>query len=207
MKILLTFIICLNLNLTFSQSFEGIVDYELSYISKSPKYSVEFMEKEFGTNVRVFFKDGYYKELTDTKYMSLQLYRNDENRIYYKHEIEDDTLRYFPAIKNLNETFDYKLEKDKEVILSKLCNKLIVNDSYGTKTYYYSSDYPIDPELFKEYTYANKYEILKIMRAIYLKLVMEYEPFTVTYIATDIKPKRLRNKEFKIPNYEYIKRE
>jgi hypothetical protein len=208
MKFLTTLIILLNFSICFSQEFEGIVEYDMTVTPKTDQYTADFLKKEFGTKVVLYYKSGFYKEVTvGAKFMSFQLYKNDENKIYYKHQIEDDTLRFKNAIADKNENFDFEIEKNADTVLGKICNKLILKDNYGTKTYFYSSEYKLDPKDYEKYTYANKNELIKVMQAIYLKLIMEYQQFTVELIATKVNRKKLRKREFRIPKHKYIKQE
>lgn len=185
----------------YSQHFEGIVEYEMHYIPTSDRYTTELMEEAFGKRTKTFFKDGFYKELTDSKFMSYQLFRYDKNKIYYKHTTNDDTLRYISTISTNKSNFKYDLYTKSDTVLTIVCDKLVVRDDYGTKTYYYSSDYSLNPEFYINFTISNKYEIVKLMKSIYLKLEMEYQDFVVEITAKEITRKKLKKKVFKLTKH------
>ena len=189
---------------SYSQDFEGEIKYELNYISKSSQYTLEIMQNEFGTETTTYIKNGFYKEITDSKFMSYQLFRYVDNRIYFQHKVKSDTLWYSLTISEQKLDFKYEIHEKSDTILNIVCDKLIYQDEYGIKTYYYSSDYSLNPELYKDFTYSNKYEILKLMKSVYLKLVMEYEPFIVEITATDIKRKVLNDKVFDLPKHTIL---
>lgn len=197
--ILLITILVFNMTSIFSQDFEGIIEYEINFMPKSTDYSIEFMEKELGKKATTYIKNGFYKELTNSKFMSYQLFRYDKDKIYYKHDISGDTLFFSSTIEKKPYKFEYKIEKKADTVLNIICDRLTYTDNYGTKIYYYSSEYSLNPKYYKNFTINNKYEILKLMKSVYLKLVMEYDFFNIEIIATDIKRKKLENETFKIP--------
>lgn len=188
----------LSLN-SYSQDFEGIIEYKMSYTLKSDRYSIDFLEKEMGKNVKIFFKNGFYKELTDSKFMYFQLFRYSDNRIYFKNQPKNDTLYYRSTLADHTSNFDYVIQKKADTLLGVVCDKLTITDNFGTKTYYYSSEYSLDPEYYKNFTFINKYEIVKLMKAVYLKLVMDLEFFKVEIKATNIERKKLPDKVFALP--------
>jgi hypothetical protein len=75
------------------------------------------------------------------------------------------------------------------------------------KTYYYSSMYSLDPEFCKNYTISKKYEIMKIMKSVYLRLEMEYDSLIVNIKAISIKKTQLENDVFNIPRHKILKNE
>lgn len=203
-KLLYIIFALINFAFCYSQDFEGVIEYKTNFIPKSNEYTVQFLEAEFGKKITTYIKNGFYKEVTEAKFMSYQLFRYDKNRIYFKNEIEDDTLKYTSTIAKQKSDFTYDIFKKSDTILNVVCDKLVYKDNYGIKTYYYSSEYSLDPEFYKDYTYSNKYDKVKLLKSIYLKLVMEYEPFIVEITATSIKRKKLRKKVFKIPKHKIL---
>ena len=191
-------------SLLYGQDFEGIIHYEMTYHSKSAEFSVEDLEKGGGKYVKSYIKNGYYKELTKSSFMSYQLFRHDHKAMYFKHGMEDDTLYHESTLAKTSNEFSYELYEGTDSILNVLCDKLVVKDKYGTKTYYYSSHYSLNPDYYKNYTLSNKYEILKIMKSIYLRLVMEFEHFVVDITAKTIERKDLKKDTFELPEYKVM---
>ena len=176
----------------------------MTYVPKSYQYTLSFLEKELGKNVTSYFKNGYYKEITNSNFMGFQLFRHEENKIYYKHSLKDDTLWYSSTIAEHNIEFNYEIVENADTILGVSCDKLIYKDSSGTKSYYYSSEYSLDPEYYRNFTYYNKYEVLKLMRAIYLQFEMETALFKLKVTAINIKRKKLKDRIFRIPKHKQL---
>ena len=176
----------------------------MNYIPKSDNYTVEFLESELGTNVKTYIKNGYYKEFSESSFMSIQLFRYDENRIYFKHQIQSDTLIYLSTISKEEPPFEYEIYPKSEMVLGILCDKLVITEKDVTKTFYYSAKYSLNSEYYKNFTYSNKNEILKIMKAVYLKLVMEYNPFIVEIVGTRIKREKLSEEVFELPKHSVL---
>ena len=187
-----------------AQDFEGIVTYTCEYPINKTALTDEELKKELGTDVTTYFKNGYYKEHTNSRFLSYQLFRHNDSMVYYKNNSKSDTLFYSKVNSKKKEVFSYQIEKRTDTILGYICDKLIVNDGYGTKTYYYSSELSLDPEYYKNFTIGNKYAITKLMKAIYLKLEMTYEAITVSLVATEVKWQKLEQSVFEIPKHDYL---
>ncbi len=199
-----TSLIIFNINFSFSQDFEGIIKYDVSYIAKKDYVSVDFLEKEMGTKTITYIKNGFYKELTNSRVMGFLRYCHKEDKIYFSDYEGSDTIKYFSCILDEKGKFEYEIFEKTDTILGEICDKLVVKDNYGTKTYYYSSQYSLNPAFYKNYTLSNKYEILKLMKSIYLKLEMEYEPYIVSIEATEIERKKLKRKILKLPKHKVL---
>ncbi len=187
-----------------AQNFQGIVHYEASFIVHNNNLSVEYLEKQMGRDIITYFKDGFYKEVTESDFMCYQLFRHDQNRIYFKNKLDRDTLRFSAVLKEEVNEFKYEVLENVDTILGNVCNVLIVEGMYGKVRYYYSSNFPIDPIFYSKYTLNNKNKIVEIMKSIYLRLEMEYPEFTVTVEAKEIVEKRLRKREFKVPKHKIL---
>ena len=188
----------------YAQNFQGIVEYEMSYIIKDSTLTVEGLEKEMGKKVITYFKKGCYKEITDSEFMSYTLFRHQDNRVYFKHSTDVDTLGYFSTLDDSDQKFDYKIVEQADSILGEVCDLLIVHDRYGTKKHYYSSKYSLDPKYYRNFTASNMNKTAKLKKAIYLRLEMEYDPYIITVEAKKIKRKRLSNKIFKVPKHKVL---
>lgn len=191
---------------SFAQDFEGYIEYEIAYKVHTPTISIESLEQNFGTKSRTYFKNGFYKEITNSTYYSFQLFRYDKSEIYFTHEV-DDTLRISSIeAKDKNQKFEYEVFENAATVLGINCHKLVVKDGFGTKSYYYSSKYSLDAEFYRGFTSSNKDKILDLMEAVYLKLDMEYPYYTVFIEATKIKREKLNPTCFQIPkskNFKY----
>ncbi len=206
MKLLIYFALSVFPLLSFCQDFEGIVEYEMTYFSKNAKLKVANLEKEMGTHSHVYYKNGFYKDITNSDYYALNIFRHDKSNIYYQHK-NDDTLRVVSVISKEPIPLEYEIFEDAETILGVVCDKLVIKNKYGTKTYYYSSKYSQDPKFYKNYTISSKAKIAALMKAIYLKLEVESPYYNVTILAKKVIPMKLKKKEFEIPKGIPIKME
>ncbi|WP_298903922.1 hypothetical protein [uncultured Psychroserpens sp.] len=204
MKLRWSFIVCLMTLTMHAQDFEGVITYKSEYPINKTALSNDELKKELGTDVTTYFKNGYYKELTNSRFISYQLFRHNDSMVYYKHNIKSDSLFYSKVNTDKKETFSYKIEKRTDTILGYICDKLIVEGGYGTKTYYYTSELSLNPEYYKNFTIGNKYDIMKLMKAIYLKLEMTYDAISVRVVATEVKKQKLENSVFDIPKHQYM---
>ena len=182
-----------------SQDFEGIIEYEQSYSNNKTNLSIKELHEMFGTHVTSYLKNGYYKEITDSEYMSYQLYRYKDNMIYYKDNFNSDTLFYKATNLKHDIPLNHKLEKNADTILGYACDKLIITDDYGTREYFFSDKLTLNPDYYKNYSYINKDKIVALMKAYYLRLRMTYSSFTVDIIAKNIKHKKLSRRIFELP--------
>lgn len=185
--------------IAISQDFEGIIEYDISYSNNKTSLSVKSLEEKLGKYVTSYLKNGYYLELTDSEFMSYQLYSYKDNMIYYKNDIKSDTIFYKATNIKSDISLDYKIEKNVDTILGYVCDKIIITDKYSTKEYFYSNKLSLDPAYYKNFYYINKNEIVALMKAYYLRLSMTYNSFTVDIKAKNIIHKKLKKRVFKLP--------
>ena len=188
------------------KDFEGFIKYKMNFTAKVSGVNIEDLEKELGTSVYAHYKEGFYKEISNSSWMSLQLYRHDSAALFFKNHVTDTVFMKVATNDEPIEDFSYAIEENADTILGNVCNKLTVTDKHGTKSFYYSSNYPIDPKHYETFTNANKNQIVKLMKAIYLRLTMSYQLFTVDIEATEIKPMKLEDEMFEIPEGAKIQR-
>ncbi|OUS00725.1 hypothetical protein A9Q86_08165 [Flavobacteriales bacterium 33_180_T64] len=204
MKPKLFLIVFLIATALYSQDFEGVVTYKVEYPKNNSSLTEQELKKELGTAVTTYFKNGFYKEHTNSKFMSYQLFRHTDSLIYYKNDSKSDTLLFYRADTKTGEEFSYEIEKKTDTILGYICDKLSIKDKYGTKTYYYSSKLSLDPNYYKSFTISNKDKVVMLMQAIYLRLEMSYSALSIDIIATDIKRKKLKKSTFRIPKHRVL---
>lgn len=204
MRRILFLIAFLTSTFLFSQDFEGIVTYKVTYPINNTNLSEQELKAQMGTDVSTYYKNGYYKEDTNSNFMSYQLFRHKDTLVYYKNNIKSDTLFFHRTDAKTDDTFSYDIEKKTDTILGFICDKLSIKDQYGTKTYYYSSELSLDPNYYKNFTVLNKDKIVKLMQAVYLRLEMSYPALSVDIIATDVKRKKLKTSTFNIPQHQVL---
>lgn len=204
-KSLLITIALIHSILMYAQDFEGIIVYKTSYQIKDSSYSLESLRSIGGTKTTTYLKNGFYKEISDSKFMSYHLFRYDKKAIFFKHQMDDDTLRV-QSIKAKNPgPFRYEVVQNSDTIMGVLCDKLIFWDRNGKKTYYYSKDYSLNPRFYRKFTASHKNKIQKITGAMYLKIKIEFDGFNVIHTAHKIDRQKLPAGTFDLPEYQVKK--
>jgi hypothetical protein len=203
MNKLLFLIILLNYSHTFSQSFEGELTYEVTYISKSSNVASNQLNYLMGTEQLYSIKKGNYKSVFNGFFMKMQIYRNDENR-NYSLTAKSDTLYYEDYSKNKDKALSYEIKKNQDTIMGIPCDLIIVKSEKSKTLFYFNSDYKVNSELFKKHNYGNWYYIISKTEALPLKTVIETEQFIMTSIATEVTPMKLNDNVFEIQNKDKI---
>ena len=86
MKKLQTIILLLISTITFSQDFEGIIEYKITYenLNEQNKVDIKGLENFLGTKSIFTTKKGAYKQISEGQYMSFQVYKPNDAKLYYK---------------------------------------------------------------------------------------------------------------------------
>lgn len=181
-----------------SQFFEGEIIYTNTYKSKSPKLKDQQLSSMLGPTHYYYIKGGNYKTLTNGMFAQWQLYKYKENRIYNKMTYTD-TVFYLNAAEHDDEVLNFKITKNATVILGYKCDELILTCRSGVHKYYYNSTLRVNSNLYLNHAFANYYAYLSKTNAVPLKSIIEDAEFTMTSVATEIKPKKLEDSFFDLP--------
>lgn len=205
MKNLKTIIIFLFTYLGYSQDFEGKIEYQITYFDKNNvEVNIPKVNQLMGEKSTFITKKGKYKQITNSDFMSFQLYSSNEKKLYIKNnwnQKESDTLFYLDPSKLENVSFKYEITKNAATILGYLCDKLTVKDTLNIirEEYFYSPDLKLNPKYFKDFSAFNKNKITDLMKAVFLKLSYYYPEFTLSMTAIDIKKIKISDSEFNLP--------
>jgi len=206
LQIILIFLIS---NITFSQDFEGIIEYENSYskINEENPINLKDLENFLGIKSTFITKEGFYKQISEGKYMSFQIYNPSESRLYYKDLIESDSLFIKDLTKFDNTEFEYEIKKNADTILNHICDKLIYKkqDQNIEEHYYFTTKYKQNPEYFKNFTFGNKNKLSELMKSVYLRYDVFFNGIIISSVATEIKEQKIEDKEFEIPKNSILK--
>jgi hypothetical protein len=204
---LYTLILLLVSTLSFSQDFEGIINYDITYekIDENITVNIKELEEFLGKKSTFITKDGAYKQLSEGKFMAFQIYNPNESKLYYKDIIQSDTL-YFNDLKKFENTeFEYEIIKNADTILNHVCHKLIYKNAESEEHYYFSSDLKQNPKYFQNFTVGNKNKLTELMKSVYLRYDVIYYGISIKSIATEIKHQKMNNTEFDIPIKSIVK--
>ena len=207
MKKLQTIILILISTITFSQDFEGIIEYKITYenLNEQNKVDIKGMENFLGTKSIFTTKKGAYKQISEGQYMSFQVYKPNDAKLYYKDFIESDTI-YFKDLKKFDNTeFEFEIIKNADTILNHICDKLIYKTDQTEEHYYFSPDLKQNPKYFKDYSFGNKNKLTELTKSIHLRYDLFFNGILIKSVATEIKEQKIEDKEFEIPKNSILK--
>jgi hypothetical protein len=179
------------------QNFEGKITYHNSFKSKLPSMKDEQFNSMMGTKQEYYIKGGNYKSVTNGTMAQWQLYINKDNKLYNKMS-NSETILWNDGSANDDSIISSKLNKGVIDILGYKCDELVLNCKSGVQKYYFNSKLGVDAKQFMNHKYGNWYEYLKHTNAIPLKIIIDNAQFTMESVATEVKPMKLDDKEFKL---------
>ena len=178
-----------------TQNYEGEIIYSNSYKSKTPQLKDEQLNLMLGTVQNYLIKEGDYKSSTNGSLIQWQLYINKDNKLYSKMSNSDIIYWNDGSIQG-DEILKAEINKNSTEILGYKCDELILTCKSGVQKYYYSSKFSIDSKLFMNHKFGNWYDFVSRSNSLPLKIIIENAQFTLTSIATEIKPKVLETSFF-----------
>src|SRR6476620_12000419 len=72
--------------------FEGSITYKTDIVLKTKKVDSISLRKLFGTGSVLYFKEGNFVEVYENSLVKHQLYRKEENKLYFRKYATDTTL-------------------------------------------------------------------------------------------------------------------
>lgn len=197
-KSLFTLLFVLISLLTFAQSFEGKIIYQITYKSKMPSVTDAQFSSMMGNTQNYYIKGGDYKSETNGSFILSQLYINKDNKLYNKFS-NSEALLWNDGAVNPDSVISSALNKGVIVILGHKCDELVLTCKSGLQKYYFTSKLPVDSKLYVNHRFGNWYAFLSKANAIPLKMTIDNANFYMEAIATDIKPMTLDAALFTLP--------
>ncbi len=183
--------------------FEGIIEYQISYIPKDGQ-SVKTLEKQFGKSATTYIKNGFYKELSNSSFMNYQVYRSADTAVYFTNQNRNDTLTKMNVYESKNEEKVYSFQDHADTILGYECTRLRIEGPRNSYEYYYNKNLSIDPSGYENFGYSDKNKVTKMIESVYLRLRIESPSFVMDICARSIEPKHLDDREFDLPKHTII---
>ena len=182
------------------QNFNGKITYNIEYskMNLNGVTSSEF-KVAMGSIEEFYIQSGNHKTKYNGLIMDWVIYKANEDKIYFKAKDEVDV--FYKSSMVFDKT-PSKIEFHDEVIevLGYSCKKLTIHfDENSRITSYYSTDLPVDSELYKKGKYDGFYLLLSKTNAISLKTIYESPQHTKTITAINIKNYLVNGKEFDLP--------
>ncbi len=165
--------ITFSVNSQNKESFEGIVIYENVFKSKVDSISDNHFENAYGKQTKyVLAKNGDYINLFKGSYITIQLYKKQED-IIYTLLTGRDTIFYNRTNKKTDSISNFKQTKNQEMVLDKNCNEITFETSTSKYKYYYNNDYFIDPMLYSNHYLGSWNQIVKKTKSFPMKVILE----------------------------------
>jgi hypothetical protein len=178
--------------------FEGkvVFKYEFTFLQNTER--AKYMGKMSPNNSVFYFKEGNFVDKPDKGPSIEDIYLHAQNKMFTKKD-HSDTLFWFDCGKPGRKVLDFKITPKKETILGIKCDELIVFFENLTISYYYNSDtLKVNPDWYKDFTYANKDFVTTKMGAIYLKCKIERPDYISIGTATAITYEKISTSLFEI---------
>lgn len=192
------------------QSFEGIITYKVSFISKSDnvKYN-DYQKQKFGEKLKTYIlKNGSFKQeylLSGDKGYDFVIYNSLSNKSYAKWRNIDTTYTSNCATNSLilNVEKDLPVEK----VYGQLCEGYLISSvepNSGQKvsvTYFYpkNKEY-LNPTFYKNFKDGFYDKVSKKMKSPFYKMIMDMENYIVTFEVEKIEKTIVNPKLLEMPN-------
>lgn len=189
------------------ESFEGIINYNNVFESKVDSISNESLLSAYGKETKYLLsKNGDYINLFKGTYITIQLYKKNELKLYTLLTKRDtifynDVREEVGVLKNLNTK-----SSKKENVLDYICKTVSFQLNNTKYTYYYSDEIYVDSTLFTKHNFGKWNKIVAFTNAIPLKVVVENDLFVMQSTAIKIKKGKVNKRLFSLPPNSPIKK-
>lgn len=203
MKKLLVLLLILPL-FGFAQNFTGEIIYETRIIPKSDEVELQqLIEEKQGNTSSYLITDRQYKTTIFEKGEFSYSYTYDsETKRMYDERAEQPYLTYRDATNANNESYSSQIYKDSTTnILGHEAYLTYQESEYGKSKSYLSSELKVNYEKFEGHEVGNWYNHLKAHDgAMTLRTITEYDTYFEVSEAVSVKKRKVKPKEFKLPN-------
>ncbi|MCH2032050.1 MAG: DUF4412 domain-containing protein [Tenacibaculum sp.] len=195
----LSFILLLVVNSIVAQkSFEGVITYKLSFHDKTGEMSDEEAAQFMGSEQVYYIKGNKYKSVMNGM-LSMSQYYTGKDSIYTR-MATGNNLMYLKSDEQKEEVLSMKEKKSAAKIMGKNCDLLDITTNEGTTQYYFTSDFKVNSEDYKNHKYGLWYYCLdKANGSLPVKLIMDTEELKLTIEAVKVETKELDDAIFELP--------
>ncbi|MFT6921687.1 MAG: hypothetical protein ACJA1C_000684 [Crocinitomicaceae bacterium] len=189
------------------QNFEGILESKVTYTSKIDSLSATDLFGQSSAKDVTFIKDGFFKVTSSTDFMSMMLWRHLDTTLYYFNKSSGDTLWFDRTNSHPGSIVEHQIIRNADTILNYVCDALVmINDKDKVLTYYYSPELSLNPEFYLNATNSAKYEVMKLIKSVTLRIKIESSYGIVDSEAVKITHKKLDDKLFDLPTHSVLKK-
>ncbi|CAL2055715.1 DUF4412 domain-containing protein [Tenacibaculum sp. 190524A05c] len=195
----LSFILLLVVNSIVAQkSFEGVITYKLSYQDKTGEMSDEEAKEFMGSKQTYYIKGNKFKTEMNGM-LKMSQYYTGKDSIYTKMGTSQ-FLMYIKTDEQKEKILSIEEKKSVTKIMGKDCDLLDIKTDEGTIQYYFTSDFKVNAEDYKNYKYGLWYYCLdKANGSLPVKLIMDTEELKLTIEAVKVENKELDDAIFELP--------
>lgn len=184
---------------TKTDYFEGKVNYKHEVIIKNMNLDSSLIKKIIGEGSTLFFKDGNYMHDYNGGLFRRDLYRREDNKIYFW-KYDSDTCYWIDCGKAGEEIVELLFTPNKEKILGIQCDELVIHYKDKIVSDYFNSDsLTINPDWFKNYKLDGQHIIDEKEKAICLKNKIEYPEFIFFQTAVSFSREKIDGRIFELP--------
>ena len=187
-----------------SEYFEGNVTYKHDIFSKNTMLDSSALRSMFGFGSTLTFKEGSYLHKYDGGLINEDLYRKEDNKMYFK-KFGSVTTFWVDCGTPGDKIIKFAFTPKKEKILGIECDELMIYYQNKIVSDYYNSDsLKINSEWFKRYVLDGEYIIDQKEKSISLKHKTEYANFIIIETATKIHRENVNDSSFNIASNEIL---
>lgn len=180
-----------------TKPFEGVIKMKVDLKSKTPDMGEQAMKTIFavGPDVTVYTKENKQRHSNsqgDTYYFG------DEKKVYLKLR-KVDTLYVVDYSKASPKPASSGKTSEKKTIAGYNCETFAMKGEDGTRKFYYSSQLPISPDLYKGLEIGNYHIYAEATSSQWLGMEEESEIYKAYQEAISVTPKALDDSLFRLP--------
>lgn len=181
------------------QYFEGRITYKNTFKGGAVETDVKQMAEMMGDQMDYFIKGGSYKSELNGKTVQYQLFSKTENKLYSKF-VPYDTLYWMDVSVDLDPVIETTVLKTQEEVLGVKCSGIEIKTKNGLKyTFYFNTKYAIDWAAYKKHKTGCWAAFTAASKSLPLKSIIESPQFSMTSVAVEIKPEKLDDNAFAVP--------
>jgi hypothetical protein len=184
--------------------FEGSITYKIDIVLKTQRVDSISLRKLFGTKSVLYFKEGNFVEEYQNSLVKHQLYRKEDNKLYFRKHKTDTTL-WMDCSKSNDTKFIFYASPKKEKIVGVNCSQLTITTDEKIVTDYYNQElFKTNPVWFKDFKLDNQNIVEQKEKAVCLKHKIEYPDFIIIATATSYTKKKINDSVFELGSEEIL---
>jgi hypothetical protein len=179
--------------------FEGKIYYVTEVAAKNKKVSIERLQHAVGNGRTLSFKEGNFRLDYDGGVLEFEVYRNDENREYFKKR-DNDTIYWHDCSKGGSQIKNLEVSKQNREVIGRMCDQLTIEYADHTSVEYYDVDFiKIDPKWFDQFKRNDQYKVDNIEKSITLRNEHQYPAATIISTAVKVQREAVATDLFELP--------